>query len=101
MYPEYTAVLLAEMRPVTHKIWWHSSIQYSMGPRPGQTQAMIVPTSAFQQRRGYAQETRTMGTMPSPATEAAQKDMTRVGFEPTPSYDDQEAVKLGVKVTLT
>ncbi|CAK38169.1 hypothetical protein An03g01970 [Aspergillus niger] len=23
--------------------------------------------------------------------------MTRVGFEPTPSYDDQEAVKLGIK----
>ena len=27
-----------------------------------------------------------------------QKDMTRVGFEPTPSYDDQEAVKLRIKV---
>ena len=26
--------------------------------------------------------------------------MTRVGFEPTPSYDDQEAVKLGIKVDL-
>ncbi|OJJ66205.1 hypothetical protein ASPBRDRAFT_427783 [Aspergillus brasiliensis CBS 101740] len=28
------------------------------------------------------------------------KCMTRVGFEPTPSYDDQEAVKLGIKVDL-
>ena len=28
------------------------------------------------------------------------KGMTRVGFEPTPSYDDQEAVKLGIKVDL-
>ncbi|PWY95083.1 hypothetical protein BO94DRAFT_581426 [Aspergillus sclerotioniger CBS 115572] len=29
-----------------------------------------------------------------------QKDMTRVGFEPTPSNDDQEAVKLNIKVDL-
>ena len=29
-----------------------------------------------------------------------QKCMTRVGFEPTPSYDDQETVKLGIKVDL-
>ena len=32
--------------------------------------------------------------------EKMQKDMTRVGFEPTPSYDDQEAVKLSIKVDL-